>query len=191
MRCKKEEFVKGAIFHIYNHSVAETDLFREIEDYLYFLQKLKKRYNPQQMDIYAYCLMPNHFHFCIKQKNDEPVYKLFNSLNVSYAHHFNSKYKRKGKVFADKLQHKQIKKDNYLIQLCKYIHYNPVKACLVKKVKYWEFSNYLAYTGNRNGTLFSKELIAMYPDEFDNYANRIKEYEKYIKEKEFTDLLFD
>lgn len=191
MRCRKEEFIEGAVFHIYNHSVSETDLFREREDYLYLLQKLKKNYNPQEISIYAFCLMPNHFHFCIKQISDKPIYNLFNRIIVSYVHHFNSKYNRKGKLFANKLQHKKIKKDNYLIQLCKYIHYNPVKAGLVAKTGEWEFSNYLEFTNERNELIFSKDLFLIYPAEFNNYAERIKEYKEYTEEMEFAELLFD
>ena len=103
MRCKKEEFVKGAIFHIYNHSVNEIDLFYERSDYIYFLDKLKKNFSPNELGIYAYCLMPNHFHFCIKQKNNRPIYEVFNRFIVSYALHFNHKYKRMRKLFANKL----------------------------------------------------------------------------------------
>jgi putative transposase len=117
MRCKKEEFVKDAIFHIYNHSVDEINLFNERDDYLYFFQKLKDNYSSEELAIYGYCLMPNHFHFCIKQKSDRPIYDVFNRFIISYTLHFNAKLKRKGKVFANKLQHKKIKyfgdSDNY------------------------------------------------------------------------------
>ncbi len=190
MRCKKEEFVEEAIFHIYNHSVNEIDLFFEDDDYTYFLSKFKKNLNHKEFEIYAYCLMPNHFHFCIKQNLGKPIYEIFNKTCISYVHHFNSKYKRKGKLFANKLQHKKVKRDDYLIQLCKYIHYNPVKAGLVEKLKNWEFSNYLEYINQRDGTLFSQELISMYPDEFKNYEERIIEYKKYLDEEQFKEILF-
>jgi len=112
MRCKKEEFVRDAVFHIYNHSVAEIDLFYDRHDYFYFLQKLTDNFSSDEIAVYAYCLMPNHFHFCIKQKSDRPIYDIFNRFLISYTLHFNAKYKRKGKVFANKLQHKKINNDH-------------------------------------------------------------------------------
>ena len=186
MRCKKEEFVKGAIFHIYNHSVDEIDLFNERDDYLYFLQKLKDNYSSDELAIYGYCLMPNHFHFCIKQKSDRPIYDVFNRFIISYTLHFNAKYKRKGKVFANKLQHKKINDYKYLIDICPYIHRNPVKAGLVDLPEDWEFSNYQEWIGSRNSELFDNEILITYFEDSDNY----KKYMEKFDEKEIEEYLF-
>lgn len=174
MRCNKEEFVEGAIFHIYNHSVNEIDLFNERNDYVYFLDKLKKNYSPDELGIYAYCLMPNHFHFCIRQKSGRPIFEIFNQFIVSYALHFNAKYNRNGKLFANKLQHKKINNQRYLVDICPYIHLNPKRAGLVDKLEDWEFSNYLEWIGKRRGKLFDDELL----DEIFENSN---EYIKYVK----------
>jgi len=191
MRCKKEEFVEGAVFHIYHHSIAEINLFKDDEDYEYFLKKFKSKFALLDFEIYAYCLMPNHFHFCLRQNSDNEIYKIFNSLSTSYAMYYNRKYKRKGKVFWGKLQHRQLLTDNYLLTLCQYIHYNPVKAGIAVNVKEWEYSNYPEYSKNRNGVLFSKKLLQDYPLFFENYENKIAEYEKNILDKKFAELLFD
>ena len=104
--------------------------------------------------------------------------------------HYNKKYKRYGKLFAGKLQHKQLHTDEYLITLCEYIHFNPKKAGLVNKLSDWQFSNYLEYTNKRDGTLFSRKLILDYPDIFCDYANTIIEYEKNLDDNKFNELLF-
>jgi len=191
MRCKKEEFIEGAVFHIYNHSTAESNLFNDKNDYLYFLKKFQKNIIENLCEVYSYCLMPNHFHFCLKQNSDIPLYKIFNKSSTSYAMYFNRKYNRKGRLFAGKLQHKQLHSDNYLISLCRYIHNNPVKAGLVKKIVDWKYSNYLEYINKRNGKLYSQELIKMYPDIFEDYENSLNKYEKLLNEKEFNELLFE
>ncbi len=191
MRSRKEDFIENSIFHIYNHSVAETDLFRDDDDYSYLLNKFKENYHPEEIEIYSYCLMPNHFHFCLKQNSEIPLYKIFNKFLTSYAMHFNAKYKRKGKLFASKLQHSLITNDNYLIQLCKYIHYNPVKAGIVSRAEEWSFSKYCNYVGRKEDNLFSIDLISTYPDEFKDYVVTLREYEKYLEESEFSKLLFD
>ncbi len=91
----------------------------------------------------------------------------------------------------DRLQSKRVIKDNYLLQLCKYIHYNPVKAGLVKDIRDWEFSNYHEIVGLRKGTLFSNELLEMYPEEFENYSENLKSYEEYLSSTQFTELMLD
>ena len=150
MRCSKELFIKDSFFHIYNRSVEPLILFRERDDYIWFLKRFKKKATEYPATVFAYCLMPNHFHFLMRQDSNKAIYKIFNDALSSYVRHYNFKYKRKGTLFEGNLQHISIKENNYFIYLCQYIHFNPKKAGLVKTLEDWEFSNYLEWIGNRN-----------------------------------------
>jgi len=191
MKCKKEEFIEGAVFHFYNKTPNSKLLFRCDDDYKYFLTKFKKDIKKYPCEVYAYCLMPNHFHFCLQQNSEKPLYRIFNDSFTSYSLHYNSKYNLAGKLLQDRLQNKRIANDSYLILLCKYIHNNPFKAGLVDNLENWQYSNYPEYIGKRNGTLFSNELLENYPDDFIDYKSDIEEYQKYADEKEFVNLLID
>jgi len=191
MRCKKEEFIKGEYFHLYNHSINNTLLFVSDDDYSYFLDKLKPKIIAYPSSVFAYCLMPNHFHFLLRQNGDKPIYQIFNDLNNSYVQHYNSKYTRKGRLYQGPLQHKRVKKENYIISLCQYIHYNPKKARLVDNLSDWKYSNYPEWIGIRNGILFDDEILKLYFGSAIEYKEQIRYYEKYLKEKEFAELLFD
>ncbi len=191
MRCKKEFFIKGRSFHFYNHAVDEEALFYNRDDYLILLRKLKTVLLLHSASIFAYCLMPNHFHFLIRQDNDRPAYKIFNNLFSYYVQVFNKRHNRKGRLFQGPLKHKLINKEEYLIYLCQYIHCNPVKAGIINNIEEWEFSNYLEWTGNRNGTLFCDDLLNEYFENREHYEESIHEYEQYLKEKEFRSYLFD
>ena len=191
MRCKKEEFQKSEYFHFYNHAVFGELLFRKNDDYLYFLDKFKNNLKKYPLTVVSYCLMPNHYHFFLRQDSKIPIYTIFSDSFTSYVLHYNSKYKRKGTLFQGPLQHAHVHSDNYFVQLCKYVHYNPKKAKLVSKLEDWKFSNYPEWIGIRNGKLFSNEFKNMYPDDFYDYSNRILEYEKYLEEQEFQNILLD
>ncbi|HHE38852.1 MAG TPA: hypothetical protein ENL20_09810 [Candidatus Cloacimonetes bacterium] len=191
MKCKKEEFIEGAVFHFYNKTPERKLLFKCDNDYKYFLTKFKRDIKKYPCEVYAYCLMPNHFHFCLKQNSEKPIYRIFNDTLTSYALHYNSKYNLKGKLLQDRQQNKRIVNDSYLIAICKYIHNNPHKAGLVDDLEKWQYSNYLEYIGKRNGTLFSVELLENYHDDFLNYQDEMEEYQKNIDDKEFIDLLID
>jgi len=191
MRCKQEEFTEGSIFHFYNKTQKNKLLFLEDSDFLYFLAKFKHNLNKYLAEVYAYCLMPNHFHFCLKQNSDKKIFRIFNDTLTSYALHYNSKYDYKGTLMQGKLQHKKIKSEEYLILLCKYIHHNPVKSFLVDHVDDWQYSNYLEWIGKRKGELFSIEIIENYKDDLVYYAKDLAEYAAYINEKNFIELLFD
>ena len=191
MRCKQDEFLKERVFHFYNKTPEGKILFKCDKDYEYFLLKFKRNVSKYPCEIYAYCLMPNHFHFCLKQSSEIPIYKLFNDTLISYALYYNSKYQCKGKLLQGKLQHKRICKDEYLISLCQYIHSNPVKAGIVNKVSEWKYSNFPEYTAARNGKLFSKELIKMYHEVFENYNLFVSDYNKRMQDKVFYSMLLE
>ena len=141
MRCLHEDFVEGATFHIYNHAIDDYNLFYDDEDYDYFLNIFENNLKKVPASVYAYCLMPNHYHFLIRQDSDVQVYRLFNYAFVKYALYFNKKYDRKGPIFRSALQHKLVDNNTYLLQLSKYIFMNPVRANLVNHPNKWPFTN--------------------------------------------------
>ncbi len=191
MQCKKNEYVEGNIFHFYNRTPRNKLLFHETDDYIYLLKVFKKNLNSIPCDVLAYCLMPNHFHFCLLQKGNIPSYRIFNRTIMSYAMHYNSKYNIQGKLFESKLQSKRIAKDTYLLQVIRYIHYNPVKAGIVKDINDWPYSNYLEYVNKRSGSLQSAILKEFFPFEMDNYAKTLTDYEQYLDEVSTKGYLLD
>jgi putative transposase len=142
MRCSEKEFRPGTTFHIYNHVIEDYDLFYDDEDYNYLLNLFEDNIKKYPASVYAYCLMPNHYHFLIRQNSDVKIFKLFNCSFISYAKHFNHKHSRKGPIFRSPLQHIKICKDTYLLQLSKYIHLNPVRKELVDNPEDWPYSDY-------------------------------------------------
>ncbi|MFC4870527.1 transposase [Negadavirga shengliensis] len=99
-------------YHIYNHANGSENIFREEENYRYFLQQYIK-YLGEVVDTYAYCLMPNHFHFLVGVRPEEALRKTFPKFETlekfvpkrfsnffsSYTQSFNKVYERKGSLF--------------------------------------------------------------------------------------------
>ena len=122
-------------YHIYNHANGNENLFRNDENYSFFLQKWAKYIEPIA-DTYAYCLMPNHFHVLVKIKTEEELLwgknlsgllsKQFSNLFNSYAKAYNKMYERKGSLFNRPFKSKLVSDDNYLTTLIYYIHHNPI-----------------------------------------------------------------
>jgi putative transposase len=191
MRCTKEDFVSGAIFHIYNHAIDDYLLFYDDQDYEFFLYAFKKQYVKIPSSIFAYCLMPNHYHFLIRQDSEKKIYKIFNYSFISYAQYFNKKYGRKGPIFRTPMHHKKVESKEYLIQLCKYIHMNPVYADLVNNPENWIYSNYLEWIKQRDGVLFCPDIHTDLFPEPEEYACYIESFENYLSIKSFKKLLLD
>ncbi|MDO8570099.1 MAG: transposase [Candidatus Daviesbacteria bacterium] len=88
-----------------------------------------------EITLYCYCLMPNHFHFLVKQKSANSIDKFMNSLGVRYTLYFNRKYKRVGSLYQDVYKAVMVYTDEQLLNITHYIHKNPVKDIPQSKFK--------------------------------------------------------
>src|SRR3989338_5077209 len=84
-----------------------------------------------EVQMIAYCLMPNHFHFLIKQRSRNAIDQLMNSLGTRYTMYFNKKNARVGRLYQDVYKAVEVEQDEYLLHLSRYIHkqaleYKPV-----------------------------------------------------------------
>ncbi len=160
-------FEPGGCYHLYSHAISEENLFRESDNYRYFLSKYIQHAGPI-VSTYAYCLMPNHFHFLIRIKSykllkaffefkrpgtfdSKPISKqighqLGNWLNA-YASAFNKRYSRRGKLFLQQFNRLQVDNEAYFQKLVAYIHCNPVHHGFTAKPGDWDFSSYADYLG--------------------------------------------
>lgn len=144
-----ESFEFESVYHIFSHVNGKELIFREETNYHYFLKKISQYILPIA-DIYAYCLLPNHFHLLLRFKNIEGVniedehhflMKNFGNLLNSYAKAFNKKYNRKGALFLNAIKRKKISNEKYLLKVLHYIHNNSVNHGFVNKIDQWNHSS--------------------------------------------------
>lgn len=95
---------------------------------------------------YAYCLMSNHFHLLIRER-EESVGETVKRIASSYVYYFNRKYKRDGHLFKERFKSEPVNDMAYFTTLLRYIHQNPVKAGIVEHVKDYEYSSWGEYDG--------------------------------------------
>ncbi len=150
----------GNFYHVYNRGNNRQIIFFEQENYIYFLKLVKEHLISKAVDIVAYCLMPNHYHFLV-YLTDETLSDAMKSLSLAYTKAINKRFNRSGVLFQGRFQSIHVSQTDYLINLSRYIHLNPVQAGLVKQPEEWEFSSYLEYAGLRAGTLPNTEYIKM------------------------------
>ncbi len=174
---------QGGYFHIYSRGNNKQNIFLEDADYLKYLEKLREYKEKHNISIICYCLMPNHIHLLLCQNSKTPISKFMASLHTSYSMNFNWKHNKVGHVFQGRFKQKEVNKDDYLLQVSFYIHFNPVKDGLVKKLEDYKWSSYSDYIGLRDGTLCDKELILM--------GGTSKDYRKNIEERLKDELIKD
>ncbi len=132
------------IYHIMLRGVNKQVIFEDDQDRIKFISVLKKTKMKSEFKIYAYCLMSNHVHL-LMQEGDEPIGSTMKRIAVSYVYWYNWKHERYGHLFQDRFRSEAIDSESYFLTALRYIHQNPVKAGIVKKIEDYHWCSYMEY----------------------------------------------
>lgn len=147
---KLEKLEKNQYYHIYNRGINSETIFISQDNMDYFL-RLFNSHLDEKVNVLAYCLMKNHFHFVINLSEDEKtvIQSLSNFFNA-YAKAFNKQQGRTGSLFEKHFRRKRIDSDDYLKNLIMYVHNNPVHHGLTLNLADYRNSSYPYYIGKSN-----------------------------------------
>jgi putative transposase len=177
MSKRKTVFLPGHYYHVFNRGTNRMDIFRNAENYDYLLRLIKKNVAVYDITMVAYCLMPNHYHFLLRQKTRFSISNCIQSIFNAYTKAFNKMTRRTGTLFESRFKSVSVDSKKYLMYLCRYIHRNPIdgRHPLVEKIEDWLYSNYPDWIGLRQGTLIDRKLIAGLFKSPSNYIKFISE----------------
>ncbi|MBM3252365.1 MAG: transposase [Candidatus Omnitrophica bacterium] len=184
MPYRKETFSPHNYFHIFCRGNDKKDIFLDHDDYEHFLSRAKKYAKLHRITIICYCLMPNHFHFLLRQNTKQPISFFMQRLSVSHAMFFNRRHKRSGHLFGSNFKAKIILENDYLLHLSCYIHLNPLKMINCRSdLETYRWSSYSEYLGqNKKDGICDKEIIlGQFRDGSTEYKKII---EKFVPSKE-------
>ncbi len=137
---RKPRIEIAGYYHIINRSVEQRVVFKEEEDYEYFMELLCFQAKNYGITIHNYCLMSNHYQLLIEIAH-ENLSKFMRQVNSNYAIYFNKKYKRTGHLWQGRLQSWYVTDEAYLYTLILYIEQNPLKAHMLKAVEEYPYSS--------------------------------------------------
>lgn len=201
---------EGEVYHIYNQGVARsavftqtTDYSRLIETFAYYqyrdppvrfsqiarwLAKQKvspvKPSAPRIVEIYCYCLMPNHFHLLIKQLSEDGVSTFVSRSINSYTRYFNTRHRRVGPLFKGPFKAVRIETDQQLIHVSRYIHLNPLVSFVTRDLNKYRWSSYPTYIGLVKDNLCKKEEVLSHFSSVEDYQSFVLSRADYAKELE-------
>lgn len=129
-----------SFYHVYARGNGKQKIFLDENDYIFFLNLLERYLSPEEhkdkfgvmypnffnkVDLLAYCLMPNHFHFLVYQHQQTALAILMKSIMTSYSRYFNARHQRSGQLYESRYRSSIISDESYLEHITRYIHLNP------------------------------------------------------------------
>jgi REP element-mobilizing transposase RayT len=157
---------KNKLYHFYNRSNGKEKIFFKEENFFYFLRQYDK-YLSDCIDTFAYCLLPNHFHFLGRIKTGDPdfVSENFRKFFISYSISINVQEKRKGNLFQRGFKRKIIENEKYFYSAVYYIHANPIHHRLIKDLTQYKFSSFNTLCSDNTTKLCRNEVIDWFEEE--------------------------
>lgn len=181
--------------HVYARGHSKHKIFIDEQDYLTFLNLLQRYLSAEEahdpygvpypnfynkLELLAYCLMPNHFHLLIYQRQPRAMAQFMQSVLTSYSRYFNKKYRRTGSLFESRYKASMISDDSYLEHISRYIHLNP------REWRDYEYSS-LPYYLQRDEVSWirPKRIIESFstPEEYLEFVGN------YVEQKKMMDIL--
>ncbi len=196
-------FESGKYYHIFNRGNNRERIFFCKENYVFFLRKFDYYLSPY-LDVFAYCLLANHFHFLVRVRDlaglsgledlrglnqrRNPVSQGFSNFFNAYTKAINKQEKRTGSIFQKKFKRIEIDNNSYLIRIVYYIHRNPVHHGFCEHPRDYPWSSYSRMTDDQTTKLKRQEVLEWFggKSEFKGYhqlmLDDFKDVQKYLVE---------
>ncbi|PJE67660.1 hypothetical protein COU95_01175 [Candidatus Shapirobacteria bacterium CG10_big_fil_rev_8_21_14_0_10_40_9] len=206
MGLRKTILATGEYYHILNRSIQGIPIFKGKRENILFLEAMEYYLQPSPptrfsiyrvgiekyqinlkkplVSIINFCLMPNHFHFTLRQEKESGIRKFIQRLTNSFAHYFNIKYKNRGPLFEGNFKAVRIETDEQLIHLSRYIHLNPVSAYLVENPEDYPYSSYRVYLKREDSKIVDPSPILEQFSSSEKYQSFVQSQRDYQRELE-------
>lgn len=161
--------------HITQRGNYSQKTFSNKEDYIAYLNWIKEYSRKFSLDIFAYCLMPNHVHFIATPRNQNSLAKTFNSSHMRYSQYYNRKNNTTGHLWQGRF-YSCVLDEKHLLSAVRYIENNPVRAGLTQKAESWPWSSAEYHITNKGGILSLKNIRDLF--KIDNWQNYLAQKEE-------------
>lgn len=204
MPSRKIPFVNEEFYHVFNRGVAKMQIFNNFYDYNRFLKTIlyysidsnKPKFSifasttslldktKKTVDIICYCLMPNHFHFLLRQIKDGGITEFISKISNSYTKYFNTKNKRVGPLLQGEFKAVHVETNEQLIHLNRYLHLNPLVGYIAKDLEDYPWSSFKEYINQTKEKICTKEIVMEQFKDIEEYKQFVLDQEDYAKQLE-------
>lgn len=175
-------------YHVIMRGNNKNWIFKGEENKQNFIKLLKIQEKEGKLELVAWCIMDNHVHLIVKSEIKDMALA-FKKINVSYAMRYNKRSDTIGHVFQDRFKSQPIETDDYLMQVVRYVHNNPVQAKMVKRLEQYKWSSYNDYFSKEKVIKSSQmQFVLAY---FNNQLAEFKAFHKQSDDNEYLEIKED
>ena len=133
----------GVCFHVLNRAVARLPLFEKPEDYDAFERVVVESFQREKLPIFAYCVMPNHWHFVVRPKTKHQVTRFFRWLTNTHTMRWHAHHHTEGTghLYQGRFKAFPIEEDEHLLTVLRYVERNPLRADLCERAEDWRWGS--------------------------------------------------
>jgi len=148
----------GMVYHVLNRGNARMRIFHKSADYQAFERVLAEGLDRYPVELFTYCLMPNHWHLVVRPETDEALGRWMGWVGVTHVrrHHEHYQSRGGGHLYQGRFKSFPVAEDEHFLALCRYVEANPLRAGLVDRAQNWAWSR-LGRNGQRH--LVAEELL--------------------------------
>ena len=171
----------GALHHVMGRGIERGNIFRTDRDREDFVKRLADLSMTRELIVYAWSLMPNHFHLLLRTGR-QSISKSMRKLLTGYVVNFNLRHKRHGHLFQNRYKSIICEDDPYLLELTRYIHLNPLRAGVVRSLEElqdYRWTGHAAIMGKVRQEWQDIKAIRAY---FGRGRRAVEKYEQYVRE---------
>lgn len=148
----------GAFYHVFARGNNKQKIFHDTQDFTVYLDRIKRYHRRYEFILYAYVLMSNHIHFAI-ETCEIPLSKIMQGIQQSYAQYVHKKRGSVGHVFQGPYRAVIYDKEEFVLTLVRYIHRNPVEACLVERSEQYPWCSHSDYLNLTQCSFLNKKSV--------------------------------
>ena len=176
---------EGALYHVLSRGNEGRAIVTDDEDRQLFLDTLAQMSQRFEVEIFAYVLMDNHYHLLCRTPRAN-LSKSMQWFGAAYTNRFNVRHNRSGHLFQGRFKNMLIENDAYLLQLSYYIHRNPLRARMVRRLASYKWSSYRAYAYGKHTVkwLNTDVILSHFHNAEDPYRAYREDAQKYSKEEQ-------
>lgn len=157
----KRCFIDNGMYHIINRGNGKQTVFLKEEDYQAFKEMLAESRVRFSIKLYAFCLMPNHFHFVAQSAQAELYSEWMHWLTTTHAKRYLKHYGGSGHVWQGRFKSFLIDENEYFLTVLRYVESNPVRAGLVETAGFWKWSSFAErFQENENNLIEKSSLVS-------------------------------